>query len=405
MAAIARLKPYAGPALLSYGFRPFFLLGSIWAGLEVLAWLPMFYGELSVATAFSPRDWHVHEMLYGYLPAVITGFLFTAIPNWTGRLPLQDTPLLVLVNVWIAGRLAVTFSAETGWLVAMLIDAGFLLLVATAAAREILAGRNWRNLNVVVLVLLMLAGNVAFHLEAHFHGVADTGIRIGIAVVVLLISLIGGRITPSFTRNWLVRENPGRLPAPFSRFDVIVRRDRCAGTGRLDCRLRQSFHRHSPRDRRIAASGAARPLGRGSNLARAAVADPACRLCLRADRIPAQCSFGLRPRRRQRRHSCLDGGSRGHHDAGGDEPGHARAYRPATDRVRHDASDLCRDHRRGPVADLRGDRARPQRTVAASCGICLGGRLLRIRNIVRAVAGGRRSAQGRAKPRCISLRA
>jgi uncharacterized protein involved in response to NO len=116
----------------------------------------------------------------------------------------------------------VTFSAGTGWLVAMLIDSSFLLLVAAAAAREILAGRNWRNLNVVVLVLLLLAGNVAFHLEAHFHGAADTGIRVGIAVVVLLISLIGGRIIPSFTRNWLVRENPGRLPAPFGRFDIIV---------------------------------------------------------------------------------------------------------------------------------------------------------------------------------------
>jgi len=161
-------------------------------------------------------------MLYGYLPAVITGFLFTAIPNWTGRLPIQGTPLLVLVIVWVMGRVCVTFSAETGWLVAMLVDASFLLLVAAAAAREILAGRNRRNLNVVMLVLLLLAGNIAFHLEAHFNGAADTGIRIGIAMVVLLISLIGGRIIPSFTRNWLVRENPGRLPVPFGRFDVIV---------------------------------------------------------------------------------------------------------------------------------------------------------------------------------------
>jgi uncharacterized protein involved in response to NO len=220
--AIPRFRAHQGWALLANGFRPFFLFGSVYAALAILVWLPAFYGEITLTSAFAPRDWHVHEMLYGYLPAVITGFLFTAIPNWTGRLPLQGTPLLVLVTVWIAGRLAVTFSAETGWLVAMLIDAGFLLLVAAAAAREILAGRNWRNLNVVVLVLLMLAGNVAFHLEAHFHGAADTGIRIGIAVVVLLISLIGGRIIPSFTRNWLVRENPGRLPAPFGRFDIIV---------------------------------------------------------------------------------------------------------------------------------------------------------------------------------------
>ena len=222
MMAIPRFGSHQGWPLLANGFPPFFLLGSIYAGLAILVWLPVFYGELTLTSALAPRDWHVHEMLYGYLPAVITGFLFTAIPNWTGRLPLQGTPLLALVIVWMAGRLGVTFSAETGWLVAMLIDASFLLLVAAAAAREILAGRNWRNLNVVVLVLLLLAGNVAFHLEAHFHGAADTGIRIGIAVVVLLISLIGGRIIPSFTRNWLERENPGRVPAPFGRFDIIV---------------------------------------------------------------------------------------------------------------------------------------------------------------------------------------
>jgi uncharacterized protein involved in response to NO len=59
----------------------------------VLLWLPVFTGELALATAFAPRDWHVHEMLYGYVPAVVTGFLLTAIPNWTGRLPLQGAPL------------------------------------------------------------------------------------------------------------------------------------------------------------------------------------------------------------------------------------------------------------------------------------------------------------------------
>jgi uncharacterized protein involved in response to NO len=222
MTPVPRFRAHEGWPLLAGGFRPFFLFGSIYAGLAILVWLPVFHGELTLTSAFAPRDWHVHEMLYGYLPAVITGFLFTAIPNWTGRLPIQGTPLLTLVIVWIAGRLSVTFSAETGWLVAMLVDASFLSLVAAAAAREIIAGRNWRNLNVVILVLLLLAGNVAFHLEAHFHGAADTGIRIGIAVIVMLIGMIGGRIVPSFTRNWLVRENPGRLPAPFGRFDMIV---------------------------------------------------------------------------------------------------------------------------------------------------------------------------------------
>ena len=222
MTATSRQRTYEGLPLFSYGFRPFFLLGPIYAGLAVLVWLPVFFGEITLSSVFAPRDWHVHEMLFGYLPAVITGFLFTAIPNWTGRLPIQGRPLMVLVAVWMAGRICVTFSAHTGWLAAMLVDASFLLLVAAAASREILAGRNWRNMNVVMLLVLLLAGNVAFHLEAHFHGAAEIAIRIGIAVVVLLISLIGGRIVPSFTRNWLVRENPGRLPVPFNRFDIIV---------------------------------------------------------------------------------------------------------------------------------------------------------------------------------------
>jgi uncharacterized protein involved in response to NO len=222
MTPVPRLRPHHGWPILSSGFRPFFLLGSIYAGLAILVWLPVFMDELTLKTAFVPRDWHVHEMLYGYLSAVITGFLFTAIPNWTGRLPIQGTPLLTLVVLWIAGRVCVTFSAEIGWLAAMLVDTSFLLLVAAAAAREIIAGRKWSNLNVVILVLVLVAGNVAFHLEAHFNGVADVSIRIGIAVVVMLISLIGGRIIPSFTRNWLARENPGRLPAPFAGFDKLV---------------------------------------------------------------------------------------------------------------------------------------------------------------------------------------
>ncbi|NEW93210.1 NnrS family protein [Rhodopseudomonas sp. BR0M22] len=219
---VPRYSPRAGWTVLSAGFRPFFLLGAIFAAVAVLLWLPVYHGELTLQTAFAPRDWHVHEMLYGYLPAVITGFLLTAIPNWTGRLPLQGAPLATLALVWLAGRLAVTFSADTGWLAALLIDASFLVLVALAALREIIAGRNWRNLNVVALLTLLLAGNVAFHLEAHVGGAADYSIRIGIAVVILLISLIGGRVTPSFTRNWLVREQPGRLPQPFNKVDMAI---------------------------------------------------------------------------------------------------------------------------------------------------------------------------------------
>ena len=113
--SIARLKDYRGPALFSYGFRPFFFFGSVYAGATILVWLPAFYGTLQLGTAFAPRDWHVHEMLFGYIAAVVAGFLLTAVPNWTGRLPLQGRPLVLLFSIWVAGRIAVSVSAWIGW--------------------------------------------------------------------------------------------------------------------------------------------------------------------------------------------------------------------------------------------------------------------------------------------------
>ena len=161
-------------------------------------------------------------MLFGYLAAVVTGFLLTAIPNWTGRLPVQGLPLFALVLIWFAGRLAVFFSAEIGWAAATAIDCAFLAAVALAAGTEIAAGSNWRNLKVLAPVSVLLAANVLFHAEAHYGGTSDISRRLGLGAAIVLIMIIGGRIIPSFTRNWLVRENPGRLPAPFSRSDAAA---------------------------------------------------------------------------------------------------------------------------------------------------------------------------------------
>jgi uncharacterized protein involved in response to NO len=222
VASIPRLRAYQGPAILSYGFRPFFLAGAIYSGLAMLIWLPIFFGDLAIPTAFSPIDWHVHEMVYGYLPAILTGFLLTAIPNWTGRLPLQGGALVVLVLAWLAGRVAIMVSALIGPVIAGGIDSLFLALFAAATAREVIAGRNWRNLPPVGILSAFVAGNVIFHVEAYANGSAEFGKRIGIAAAVGLVTLIGGRVIPSFTQNWLARENPGRLPVPFARFDVGV---------------------------------------------------------------------------------------------------------------------------------------------------------------------------------------
>ncbi|PVB61498.1 NnrS family protein [Labrenzia sp. 011] len=232
--------PFRGPALFSYGFRPFFLAASVFAIAAIVIWMLVLDGSLTIAGPFTPTDWHVHEMLFGYASAVIAGFLFTAIPNWTGRMPKRGWPLAILVALWIAGRLACAGLFGAGAVVVMLIDAGFLAAIVAMVVVEIVAGRNWRNLMVVVPVLLLFGANLLFHVEALNQGSADIGRRLGLAVVIFLITLIGGRIIPSFTRNWLVKRDPAHLPAPASRFDAV-----CLVAGAIAL-LTWSFHPEGP---------------------------------------------------------------------------------------------------------------------------------------------------------------
>ena len=218
---IPRTRPYDGHALFSYGFRPFFLFGALYAALSILLWLPAYFGELTIATHFAPVDWHVHELLFGFLPAIITGFLFTAVPNWTGRMPLQGKMLILLVVLWANGRVAVALSAIIGWQIAMLIDGAFLVSITLVIAREIIAGRNYRNFKVLIPLTLLAIANLLFHLEAASGQETSLSRRVAFAAIVMLIVIIGGRIVPSFTRNWLARQKPGALPAPFGIFDKV----------------------------------------------------------------------------------------------------------------------------------------------------------------------------------------
>lgn len=218
----AQIRTFTGPALLSYGFRPFFLFGALWAALAVSLWLPALSGHLALPSALAPIEWHVHELIYGYVPAIVAGFLLTAVPNWTGRLPVVGRRLAVLFSIWIAGRIAIFCSLWIGEMIAAAIDLSFIAALSTVIAREIIAGNNTRNLKVLAGVGLLLTGNALFHLEA-IAGIGDGhGTRLGIAATILLIMLIGGRIIPSFTHNWLARRGPGRLPITFGRFDAIA---------------------------------------------------------------------------------------------------------------------------------------------------------------------------------------
>jgi uncharacterized protein involved in response to NO len=215
------LRAYRGPAVLSYGFRPFFLGGAIWAAVAMTLFILMLEGAVAPKTALNAIDWHQHELLYGFLPAIVAGFLLTAVPNWTGRLPVAGAPLAALFALWLAGRAAVLFSGVIG-AAAAAIDMLFLIGLGAIIGREILASKNKNNIKVLVLVALLASGNLVFHIETAGGGAADYGKRIGVAAAVLLISLIGGRIVPSFTRNWLVKFGPQGLPAPFGKFDVAT---------------------------------------------------------------------------------------------------------------------------------------------------------------------------------------
>ena len=172
----------------------------------------------------APVEWHAHEFLWGYLPAVIAGFLLTAIPNWTGRLPIVGVPLAILWCFWFAGRLAMFVSGYLPIALAAAVDLSFLAALLIVVAREIIAGRNWKNLMVLVVVAILASGNLVFHLQAIAGGNAASGIgvRIGVAAAILLIAIVGGRIVPSFTRNWLAKRGPGALPAQFGWIDQAV---------------------------------------------------------------------------------------------------------------------------------------------------------------------------------------
>jgi uncharacterized protein involved in response to NO len=205
-------------ALWSGGFRPFFLGGAAFAAVALPLWVWALITGDPIAAAGDPLRWHIHEMIFGYVGAVLAGFLLTAIPNWTGRLPVQGRPLMLLFALWLAGRIALFAGGLLGPLAAA-IDALFPIALAGIAWREVAAGKGLRNAPICILVTLFALANIAFHAEAALTGAADYAVRAGLGVVLVLISLIGGRITPSFTRNWLAKQSSDAIPAPFGAFD------------------------------------------------------------------------------------------------------------------------------------------------------------------------------------------
>ena len=189
------------------GFRPFFLGVGVYGFAAVATWVAIWSGALSAPTWLSPPWWHGHEMLFGLVAAAIAGFLLTAAPVWVGRRALCGRPLMALFGLWVLGRVAMLGAGLLPAGLVAAIDLAFLPLVVGVLVRTLWRTGQWRNYGVVALVAVLALANAAVHAEALglAAGSAPRALRLTVDLVVALIVVVGGRITPVFTTNALIR--------------------------------------------------------------------------------------------------------------------------------------------------------------------------------------------------------
>ena len=205
--------------LLQLGFRPFFLLAGISAVLLVLIWGLFFSGRVLEGlnvNAYSAVYWHGHEMVFGFVVAVVAGFLLTAVKNWTGRQTASGALLLLLVILWLLARVLPLFSGIIPYWIIAVIDISFLPAVAATLLPLLIKTRNFRNLVFIGILLLLSVANMVFHMGVA--GWLEDGQRYGlyaaIYMILLLISIMGGRVIPFFIERGLVeRFQPRSYPA------------------------------------------------------------------------------------------------------------------------------------------------------------------------------------------------
>ncbi len=193
-------------ALWTLGFRPFFLLAAVMASVLLLLWILQLEGFLNVGGRYGANGWHAHEMIFGYTVAVIAGFLLTAVRNWT-RLPTASgLRLVALVGLWLAGRVVMLGAGLLPIVAVVIVDMAFLPLLAVSLVPSLWRAQAWRNLALIGLIGLLALANIEVHLEALdvtvFDG-AQIGQRLGLAAIVMIMVVVGGRVIPAFTRNAL----------------------------------------------------------------------------------------------------------------------------------------------------------------------------------------------------------
>lgn len=211
-----------GPVIFSYGFRPFFLGGALWAIVAMVLWIAALSGFIDLGGDYGAPNWHAHEMLFGFASAVLAGFLLTAVPNWTGRLPVSGKPLVWLFALWCAGRLLLLLPDKVGVVTAAAVDGLFLPALLAICAREVIAGRKWKDLKVLGGLLALSVANIVFHVAAIEGDLSQMATRLAISAYTVLVIIVGGRIVPSFTRNWLNRFGRTDFPVPYNGFDTAA---------------------------------------------------------------------------------------------------------------------------------------------------------------------------------------
>lgn len=204
----------AGPVWLQSGFRPFFLLGSLYAALALAVWLAVFAGWWTAPVAARGAGWpavywHGHEMLYGFVATAIAGFLLTAVPNWTGTARIGGVALAGLLGAWLAGRLTMglAFGSPSLGLAAAVCDVVFLPLLAFAVGRPIWRAGKRHNYPVVGVLVALSLVNAAAHagVLAREPAFVRDSLYLALYLVCVLLAIISGRIVPLFTRNALRR--------------------------------------------------------------------------------------------------------------------------------------------------------------------------------------------------------
>jgi uncharacterized protein involved in response to NO len=190
--------------VFAYGFRSSFLLAGVGAMLLVPLWALSFVAGTPLGSAWPPMLWHAHEMLFGFVASAMAGFLLTAVPSWTGQKGSTGAPLVVLASLWLTARVLIASSSLWPAVLIAAIDLAFLPTLGILVAKPLLSSRN-RNTKLLAVLGLFWLTDLVFQigLIRHDAPLALQALKVGIDIVLVLVTVIGGRLVPSFTSSSL----------------------------------------------------------------------------------------------------------------------------------------------------------------------------------------------------------